>query len=223
MKKIFRISLGLMIMFLLTLPAMAQKKLNEGAVFYDITISTGSEKPRNAEFLNGAASAVYIKGGKIRTEMVNSLGTQTAIVNTVGASKEITILKEYGEQKYMINMTPADWADMNKKNENVTFSYDASATKTIQGYVAKKAIASLPDGTSFTVWYTPDITADVTYFQYANRNLPGLALEYETSLGDMKVTYTVSKISFAPVPASKFDLPKSGFRVMSYKEVKGGK
>ncbi len=87
----------------------AQKKLTEGTVLYDITISTGSEKPQNAEFFDGATNAVYIKGGKTRTEMVNSLGTQSTIINQGAGKKEITILKEYGEQKYMITLTPADW------------------------------------------------------------------------------------------------------------------
>jgi len=209
--------------FLFSLPVLAQKKLTDGSIFYDITISTGSDKPQNADFLNGATNAVYIKGGKTRTEMVSSLGTQTTIINQTANSKEITILKEYGEQKYMINLTPADWAEVNKKYENVTFTLDPTATKTIQGFAAKKAIGNMADGTSFTVWYTPDIIIDGKDFQYVNRNLPGLALEYETTLGNLKVTYTVSKVSFAPVPASKFELPKSGFRIMTYQESKGGK
>jgi len=210
-------------MFFLSVQAIAQKKLTEGSVFYDITISTDSNKPQNAEFLNGATSAVYIKPGKSRTEMVSSLGTQTTIITQAGTQKDITILKEYGEQKYMISLTPTDWSEVNKKFENVTFTYDPSATKAIQGFVAKKAVGVLADGTSFTVWYTPDIIVDSKDFQYVNRNLPGLALEYETTLGNMKVTYTVSKISFTPVPAAKFELPKSGFRVMTYQESKGGK
>lgn len=209
-------------LFVFSLNANAQKKLTEGFILYDITINTGSEKPQNAEFFDGATNAVYIKGAKTRTEMVNSLGTQSTIINGAAGKKEITILKEYGEQKYMINLTPADWSEVNKKYENVTFTYDPSATKTIQGYVVKKAVGSLADGTTFTVWYTPDITLDSKDFQYINRNLPGLALEYETSFGNLKVTYTASKISFAPVPAVKFDLPKSGFRVLSYQESKGG-
>ena len=57
-------------------------------------------------------------------------------------------------------------------------------------------------------------------FQYETRSLPGLALEYEISTKDRKVTYTVSKISFSPVPASKFELPKSGYRIMTYAESK---
>ena len=224
MKKILRIKLiGVASAFLFSLPALAQKKLTEGSVLYDITITSNSEKPVNAEFLNGATNAVYIKPGKTRTEIVSSLGTQTTITNQIGAKKEITILKEYGEQKFMINLTPEDWTEVNKKYEAVTFTYDNSTTKTIQGYAAKKAIGRLNDSATFIVWYTPDIIVDSKDFQYVNRSLPGLALEYETTLGKLKMTYTASKVSFAPVPVSKFELPKSGFRVMSYKESKGGK
>lgn len=223
MKKIIRNGFALFSFFTLAIAAHAQKRLTEGSVLYDITINTGTEKPQNAEFFDGATNAVYIKGGKVRSEMVNSLGTQSTVINSVAGKKEITILKEYGEQKYMINLTPADWSEVNKKYENVTFAYDAAATKTIQGYVAKKAVGTLPDGTAFTVWYTPEVTVDSKDFHYMTRNLPGLALEYETSFGNLKVTYTASKISFVPVPATKFDLPKSGFRVLSYAESKGGK
>jgi GLPGLI family protein len=209
--------------FATSLYSNGQKKLTEGTILYDITISTGSEKPQNAEFFDGATNAVYIKGGKTRTEMVNSLGTQSTIVSQAAGKKEITILKEYGEQKFMITLTPADWMEVNQKYENVNFTFDTAATKTIQGFAAKKAVGRLPDGTTFTVWYTPDITIDNKDFQYINRNLPGLALEYETIFSNLKVTYTASKISFAPVPAVKFDLPKSGFRVVTYQESKGKK
>jgi GLPGLI family protein len=210
-------------LLLFALPALAQRKLTEGTILYDITISNGTDKPQNAEFLDGATNAVYIKGNKVRTEMVSSLGTQSTIIDQTGGKKEVTILKEYGAQKFMINLTAADWADLNKKYSNVTFTYDPTATKTIQGFTAKKAVGTLSDGTTFTVWYTPDIVVDNKDFQYANRNLPGLALQYETTLGNLKVVYTVSKLDFSPVPQAKFDLPKSGFRVMTYQESKGGK
>jgi hypothetical protein len=35
------------------------------------------------------------------------------------------------------------------------------------------------------------------------------------------VTYTVSGISFKIVPEAKFDLPKSGYRIMTYEESLG--
>ena len=221
MKRLFTLAFILLTTFFYSASVHAQKKLTEGSIFYDITISTSSEKPQNAEFLNGATNAVYLKPGKSRTDMVSSLGTRSTIITQTGDKKNITFLNEYGEQKYMIVLTPADWAEANQKYENVTFTFDPTATKTIQGFTAKKAIGSLADGTTFTVWYTPDIVMDNKDFQYANKNLPGLALEYETTLGNLKVTYTASKVSFAPVPPAKFELPKSGYRVMTYQESKG--
>jgi GLPGLI family protein len=224
MSKKFTQIISLSLVLLTVVPATAQKKLTEGSILYDISISnSANSKPQNAEFLDGATNAVYIKGGKVRTEMVSSLGTQSTIIDQSGGKKQVTILKEYGPQKFMINLTADDWTQVNSKFEDVNFSYDASATKTIQGLTAKKATGKLKDGTTFTVWYTPDIVVDNKDFQYANRKLPGLALEFETAVGNLQVVYMVSKLSFAPVPAAKFDLPKSGFRVMTYQESRGGK
>lgn len=218
MKHSFPIILTCLLGF--AVPALAQKALSEGTITYDIVINTGTDKPQSADLLDGATSAVYIKGLKTRTEMVSPLGTQSTIIDK--ANNTITILKEYGEQKYMIKLTPQNWKEANNKYEEVAFSYDPSATKTVLGYKCNKATGKLKDGTTFTVWYTTDLVPENREFQYANRTLPGLALEYETNLGNLKVTYTVSKISFSPVPAAKFDLPKSGFRVMTYEESKTG-
>lgn len=210
---------GIVLLIIISnVPVQAQKKISEGTILYDIVINTGSQKPQNADFFDGATSAVFIKGNKTRIEMVSSLGTQSTIID---GGNNVTILKEYGDQKYLIKMTPADWKDVNKKNENVSFTYDQGQTKTIAGYACKKAVGKYPDGTTFTAWYTPDIHPENKDFQYATRSLPGLAMEFETILGNVKVTYTVSKISFSPVPASKFDLPKSGFRILTYQESKG--
>jgi GLPGLI family protein len=211
----------LLMSFILGLPflALAQKKFTEGTILYDIVINTGSEKPQGADFLDGATSTVYLKGAKSRTEMVSSLGTQSTIID--GSKNSISILKEYGEQKYIIQLTLANWKDANKKYENITFKYNEEDTKTILGYKCKKAVGTLSDGTAFTVWYTTDLLPENKDFQYANKELPGLAMEYESNMGNLKVTYTVSKINFNPVPAAKFDLPKSGFRLLTYEESKG--
>lgn len=198
--------------------AGAQKKISEGTISYDIVINTNSDKTQAADFLDGATSTVYLKGARSRVEVVSSLGTQSTIID--GAKNTITVLKEFGEQKYMINMTPAEYRAANEKQNNVTFTYTAD-TKTILGYACKKAIGKLPGGATFTVWYTPDLVPENKEYQYVNRDLPGLAMEYESAIGKMQVTYTVSKISLSPVPAAKFELPKTGYRVMTYKESQG--
>ena len=76
----------------------------------------------------------------------------------------------------------------------------------------------MKDGTTITVYFTKDLVANNRDFEYAYKSLPGLAMEFETTIGSLKVTYTVSKVNFGIVPATKFDLPKIGFRVMTYEE-----
>lgn len=199
--------------------ASAQKKFTEGTIYYDVVINTGSEKPKNADFLDGTTVVNYIKGDKSRTEMISPLGTLTTIYD--GSKNLIVLLKDIGEQKYMITLTPDDWKEANKKYEGISFTYE-DGEKTILNYKCKRATAKLKDGTSYTVWYTTDLIPENKNFQYETRTLPGLAMEYETvnSNGE-KTTYTVSRINFNPVLASKFDLPKSGYRVMTYAESKG--
>lgn len=210
----------LSVFWLTCLSAFTQKKFSEGTLNYDIVINTGTDKPQAADFLDGATSTVYVKGNKSRTEMISSLGTQATLID--GNANAIVVLKEYGDQKYLIQLTSSEWKEANKKYDGVSFTI-SNETKTILGYNCKKAIGKLSDGKTFSVWYTPELIPENNDYQTANKNLPGLAMQYETAMGNMNVVYTVSKISFAPVPVSKFDLPKAGYRVMTYAESKGNK
>jgi len=197
---------------------MAQRKLTEATISYDIVINTSSAKPQGADLLDGATSVIYLKGNSSRSEMVSSLGTQATIID--GKTGNVSILKEYGDQRYMISMTPDNWRQSNLKYEGVTFTY-FNEFKTIAGYNCQKAVGKLTDNTSFTVYFTKDLVPVNKDFQYLNKNLPGLAMQYEATMGKMMVTYTVSGINFNPVPQAKLDLPKSGYRVMTYEESKG--
>lgn len=200
---------------LATLSLSAQRRLTEATIAYDIVINTQDQQPKAADLLDGATSVIYLKGNSSRTEMISSLGTQATIVD--GRTGNVTILKDYGEQRYMIQMTPAEWKESNRRNEGVTFTY-FEEYKTIAGYKCQKAVGRLRDSSQFTVFFTRDLVPVNRDFQYMNKNLPGLAMEYEASLGNMVVTYTVAGIQFNPVQQIKFDLPKSGYRVMTYAE-----
>jgi GLPGLI family protein len=217
MKKITQIAVSAGMLFS-SFQLYAQKKLTEAAISYDIVINTNNTTPQVADLLDGATSVVYLKGNSSRSEMVSSLGTQSTIVD--GKTGNVTVLKDYGEQKYMITMTPDNWKASNKKYEGITFTYE-NETKTIAGYSCQKATGKLTDGSTFTVYFTKDLVPVNKDFQYLNKNLPGLAMQYEATIGKLKVTYTVSGINLNLVPAAKFDLPKSGYRVMTYEESLG--
>lgn len=198
--------------------ANAQRRLTEATISYDIVINTTNESPNAADLLDGATSVIYLKGSSSRSEMISSLGTQATIID--GKTGQVTVLKSYGDQQYMINLTPDNWKQMNRKYENVNFTYQ-DQYKVIAGYNCQKAIGRLSDSTAFTVYFTRDLVPVNKDFQYLNRLLPGLAMQYEAAMGNLLVTYTVSTINFNPVPQTKFDLPRSGYRVMTYEESMG--
>ena len=219
MKNISFVAIAISCVCLFPSAVIAQKKLTEATISYDIVINTNNTTPQAADLLDGAVSIIYLKGNSSRSEMISSLGTQSTIID--GKTGDVTILKDYGEQKYMIKMTPAEWKASNKKYEGSTFTYE-NEFKTIASYNCQKAIGKLADGSTFTVYFTKDLLPVNKDFQYLNKNLPGLAMQYEAVFGKQKVTYTVSSINFNLVPAAKFDLPKSGYRVMTYDETKKG-
>jgi GLPGLI family protein len=202
---------------LLAAIAFSQKRITEGVIVYNLVVNTNDSTPKLADGLDGATNTVYIKGKLSRSEFVSIYGTQTTIIDN--KTKNVTLLKEYGGKKYMITLLPADWTETNKKYDSVSFSFE-NDYKTIAGYNCRKAIGKLKSGETFIVYYTPDLLPDNQEFQYSNKTLPGLALEYETNIGNKKAVFTAASVSFNPVPIAKFDLPKSGFRVITYEESK---
>ena len=218
MKKIL---LSILAFLWVSLPLHAQKRLTEATIYYDFVVNTKNPTPGAADMLDGATSVVYLKGSRSRADFVNSLGTQTTIYDT--KSGVATNLVEYGNQRFMITFTPAEWKTSNKKYENISYTIQ-DEFKTIAGYRCQKAVAKLDDGTTVVAYFTKDLQPVSTEFSYINKNLPGLVMEYEASQDKARVVYTVSNIDFGVVPLAKFDLPKTGFRVLSYTEsLKAGK
>ncbi len=193
----------------------AQKIMAEGIIVYDVVVTTENKDPKLADAFDGATTTVYIKGSKSRTETTSALGTEV----TMHDAKEGTavILKEYSEQKLMITLTKADWLLKNKAYRDISFEF-LPDTKVINGYNCKKALAKMPNGKTFVVFYTTEITVNNNEYNHAFKNLPGLAMEYEIEMSKSKIKYTASKVDFGVVPASKFDTPKAGYRVMTYEE-----
>ncbi len=198
-----------------TLKASAQKKVSELTLVYDAAISTGDNQPKLADAFDGATTTVYIKGTMSRSEMSSALASFTSIHDA--RTGTAVVLQEISGQKLLIRMTAENWKDKNKRYEGISFT-NTNETKTIAGYKCTKAIATMKDGSSFSVFYTKEIIPDNTEYETQFKNLGGLPLEYELVNGKLKIKYTVSKINMNPVPASKFDIPKSGYRELTYEE-----
>jgi GLPGLI family protein len=215
MKKRFIILLTVCFGMLYT--ASAQRKVSELTMVYDASISSGSKEPKLADAFDGHTKTIYVKGNMSRAEMASALFSSATIHDSKAGTS--VVLKEVSGQKLLIRMTNENWVENNKRYDGITFA-NTSETKTIAGYNCIKAVATFPDGTTFTVYYTPDIVPENKDYEYLFKNLNGLPLEYELVQGKLTIRYTVSKINLNPVPASKFDIPKSGYREMTYEESK---
>lgn len=197
--------------------ATAQQTYSEGMVTYNIVVNTGNNEPKAADLLDGATQKIYFKGVNTRTELSSILGkTVTLHDSKTGAA---VVMNEYGEQKILIRMTKDDYDDRNSKYAGVQFEL-MPETKKIMGYNCKLAIAKLKDGTTFRVYYTMELAFQNKDYGAQFKNLPGFPLEYESELGKMKVTCIADKVTFDPVPSAMFDVPKAGFREMTYEEIK---
>jgi len=201
-------------MFLLV---AAQQQFAEGTIRYRIEISSGSDAPAMIDMLDGAYQLLSIKGAQTRTDTKSLLGSSTIIHDA--RSGNAVLLNEYGGQKILIRMDADDYKDRNRKFAEMRFDLQGDRKK-IAGYNCRLAIAALKDGTSFRVWFTPDLIIPNKNYAAEFVNLPGVPLEFESQLGKIKVTYVAEKASPVTVPAANFDVPKSGYREMSYEEVK---
>lgn len=215
-------NIRILIVIILTvfeLTSFAQKSISDATLTYEISIQSAQSKPM-ANDLNGSNFTLYLKGALSRTDMASSLGNEKTIHD--GKSGNAVILKEYSGQKLMITFSKEEWEEKNKKKNNIVFTL-SNETKTLIGYTCSKAVAILKDGSILTVYYTKDLIASNKDYDPTFKSLPGLPLQYEFETAKLKFIYIASKIDFNPVPASKFEFPKAGYRVMTFSENKQGK
>ncbi|MFZ4769457.1 MAG: hypothetical protein ACOYLO_04705 [Ferruginibacter sp.] len=205
------------LLFLLTLTSevFAQKAFAEGSLLYDISITSAKSETPIANSLNGATLTIFLKTNFSRTEMKSTLGTESTVFDNKSGIGYI--LKEYSGQKLMISMNAGNWADKNRLYENLDFSISNEVSK-VGGYNCKKATASLPDGKVFTVYFNPDIIIVNKKYNNAFSQLPGLPIQFELQSGNLNFKYLLNKLSNDAIAQSKFDAPKTGYRVMTYDE-----
>ena len=195
--------------------SFAQKAVNEATLTYNIGIESLGAKPTLSKSLDGATLIVYINGTASRSDMVSSLGTESNLYDSK-AGKGF-ILKEYSGQKLMISLTKDNWAQKNQYFQNMQFSID-NTEQTIAGFKCRKATAKLEGGKNFVVYFMPDMMTANKEYNNAFRQLPGIPVQYELESGKLKFTYTLTNINYDNIPLSKFDIPKSGYRIMTYDE-----
>ncbi len=211
MRQIFTFLTSTVIAF--NLSAQEPKIISEVSVVYDLTIEDANADANTIKSMTGASKMLYLKGSKVRTDLVTPSFKQTFISDS--KSDSTVILRELGNNKYLSYLDSRKMGEKNKKYEGISFQ-NTNDTKTILGYDCKKVVAKLKDGSQYNIYYAPSIVPSNREFEYQFKDLPGFALEYEAQSedGKTKVKYTATKITLTPVPIAMFDIPKSGYRVL---------
>lgn len=196
--------------FLLPVSLWAQRTVQEAALTYRIGV-----EGQSSALMKDASLTVFVKGNLSRTDMVSNLGTETTIFDH--KSGKGVVLKEYSGQKLMITMTRDNWEQKNQLMHNMVF-VEAKPGEKIGDFTCSRANGKTNDGRQVSVCYMPDIILTNNTYANAFGKLKGIPVQYELEAGKSKFTYTLSNISYEPVPVSRFDIPTSGYRVMTYEE-----
>ncbi|RXK81340.1 hypothetical protein [Filimonas effusa] len=203
MKKILIVCL----FFITSVWSQAQnpKVVADCTVSFDVIIDGASKSP--------STKTLYIRGVETRTDLVNSNFVQTTFYNS--KTETAVILREIGGNKYMTTLSAEQWKAQNKRYEGMEVVL-TDESKTILGYYCKKAQLKLKDGSTLNVYYATGITPSASENNYQFKGVPGFPLEYETAgeNGKGNVKFTATRINLNPVPASRFEIPQSGYRIL---------
>ena len=192
-------------------PGLAQKRLGDLTLVYNSTITSAQDSDKKISSL----TSYYIKGNLSRSEVNSNMFSAVTIYDSKTGSG--VLLKEVNGQKLLIRLNEENWNQKNRRFQNLNF-IKTNETKTIAGYFCNQAKASSPDGFEITVFYTRDLIPENKYYDPPFKNLDGLPLEYELTKGNLHIKYSLVSITLNPVPASKFDIPTSGYRELTYEE-----
>jgi hypothetical protein len=201
-------------LFALSMTAAGQRKLTEATLRYRINIVTPTDSNQQELFAN-AQYVCYLKGVNSRMDLTTSLGKQTTLL--LGKTGKTILMKEFGPQRYLTELTPAQWLQLNKRYEDAKLEI-VEDTLRMNGFLCRKAIATTTDGSRYIVWFTTELIPVYRDFQLLAKTLPGLLVQYETKIGNTPVVYTLSEINFNPVPLVLFDVPTTGYRLLKFEE-----
>ncbi len=193
--------------------AAQQRVVADCTITYSISTEEGNAEKDVTESLKASTKTVYIRGNDSRTDLVTPSFTQSLLYDKSTGSA--VILREFGNNKFITRLDAKTWAAENKRYDGMKTSFVNNENKTILGYECKKAVIQLKDGSIFTLFYATGIIPSVREFEYEFKDIPGFVLEFESQEAQSKkIRYTATKINLAPVQASKFDVPKSGYRLL---------
>jgi GLPGLI family protein len=195
----------------------------EGSITYSANFE--GMPPEQAGMMKGTEMKIYFKEKKYRSEFTNAFFNMTTVADE---NSSTTLTEQMGQKKYF-KIKKEDMEKENKKNPEPKITY-VDEKKTIAGYECKKAVVESKDekgeAHKTDVWYTDKLQAPSSGGGRMGGNpfkgLKGTPLEFSTQQGPMKIQFTATNVSTAPVSDSKFTISTDGYTEIKYEDLKKG-
>jgi hypothetical protein len=199
----------LLIISISTVAQTKPKMVAECTLEFSVIMSGGNQP----DSTHSSSLTLYIKGQQSRIDFVSPSFRQVKYYDA--KTKSAVILQDLGATKVRRDLDSAKWNKLNERYEGITMQF-TDEKKTILGYECKKANIILRNGTAYSLFYAVDIVPSTKEYEFQFRGIPGFVLEYEAAGegGTQKVVYTATKINLSPVAPAKFEVPKTGYRIM---------
>jgi GLPGLI family protein len=202
----------LSLVLLVGLSAGAQTKpktVTECTIDFSVLLGEGT----NADNTQQSSLVLYIKGQQSRLDFISPSFKQVKYYDA--KTKSAVILQDLGATKVRRDLDSAKWKKLNEKYDDIAIGF-TEEKKTILGYECRKANITLKSGAIYSLFYATEIVPSTKEYEFQFRGIPGFVLEYEAAGegANQKVTYTATKINLSPVSTTKFEIPKTGYRVL---------
>jgi len=184
--------------------AKAQKAPFLGTIVFDV--KAVGEIPEQAKSMMPTEMTCKLSTDKQSMSMNFGMMEQKTIYDAV--KQEANMLMNIMGQKFVIKNSAAQISETKKKEGETTGVKITNETKTIAGYICKKAVVTMKskDGseTTLDVYYTDDI--DVSRYKFSNTfpEINGLPLEFTMKTGPMSFNMVARSIKKENIPASEF-------------------
>ncbi|PSL47442.1 GLPGLI family protein [Chitinophaga niastensis] len=200
----------------LTSSSQAQRTVSDAKIVYKMELPP--EQLQMDAMLEGSTFTQYMRGPLSRIDMNFNIVHYTYLINSKDETMT-TLIDQHGT-KYLIRAGKEEYEKDLKQYEDIQFK-DQPETKQIVSYNCRRAIGTMPGGQTFEVYYAIDLVPENKQYNRRFVNLKGIPLEFEiiTKTG-AKTKVIATKIELYPIPASYFDVPKTGYKEVSQKELK---
>ncbi|MFI5219900.1 MAG: DUF4412 domain-containing protein [Bacteroidia bacterium] len=192
------------------------QKINEGKVVYEISYPD-ADIPDEQLAMMPTESSIQFKGTQSRLDMAMGMGMSMIMIFD-GKEKTSTTLMDMMGSKTATKMTEQDMKEEKEKkgikDPQVKLTDE---TKTIAGYVCKKAVITTEDG-SFDVFYTNDIE-NKSQWEERYKGLNGFLMEYQMKQGPMTMKMVAKSVGKEKVDEKIFEIP-ADYKMMTKEEMK---